>query len=295
MNCLPNPSEESNEVSFDIQRDIGRILEKVGETAASGVQTNQIEADQRLSPAAGAPQSDSYVAPQAEEPQETVEQFVQVGEQVVPVTSAGYYYPVASGVPACFTGDAVVMTPSGEKAMRDVRVGDMVMTNEYGKMTYARVTSWLHRLPEVKAAFIKLTTEQGAVVSMTPQHFIYKADCITEKMELVYAEDVQEGDCLMVKEADELVMTTVTAKSAFYETGVYAPMTETGDLIVDNVYASCHNVIKTNTLTHTFLNVASSMQQKIRSLFGSLDETGHLPATSEFFLNIVDVLLPHKY
>uniref|UniRef100_A0A8R1HUQ5 Uncharacterized protein n=1 Tax=Caenorhabditis japonica TaxID=281687 RepID=A0A8R1HUQ5_CAEJA len=297
MNCLPNPNEESNEVSFDIQRDIGRILEKVGETAANGVQTNEIEADQRLSPSAGgAVQSDSYVAPQAEDPPETVEQFVQVGEQVVPVTSAGYYYPVASGVPACFTADAKVMTPSGEKMMKDLTVGDMIQTSEYGKMVFTRVSSWLHRLPETKAAFIKLTTEQGAVVSMTPQHFIYRADCVTEEMELVYAEDVNKGDCLMVKEnADKLVMTTVSDKSTFYETGVYAPMTETGDLIVDDVYASCHNVIKTNTLSHTFINFASSMQQKVRSFLGYLEETGHLPVTSEFFLSIIDVLLPHTY
>lgn len=295
MNCLPNPAEQENEVSFDIQRDIGRILEKVGETAASGVQTNQIEADQRLSPSTDV-QSDSYVTPTESDPQETVEQFVQVGEQVVPVTSAGYYYPVASGVPACFTGDAKVMTPEGEKAMRDLHVGDMVLTSEYGKMAYTRVASWLHRLPETKAAFIKINTERGQEVSMTPQHFIYKADCVTEKMDLVYAEDISVGDCLMVKgDQQRLVMTTVTARSTFYETGVYAPMTETGDLIVDDVYASCHNVIKTNTLSHTFLNLATTMQQKIRSLLGFFEDAGHLPATSEFFLHIIDVLLPHKY
>lgn len=295
MNCLPNPAEDNNEVSFDIQRDIGRILEKVGETAASGVQTNQIEADQRLSPSTDV-QSDSYVTPTESDPQETVEQFVQVGEQVVPVTSAGYYYPVASGVPACFTGDAKVITPSGEKMMRELHVGDMVMTHEYGKMAYTRVSSWLHRLPETKAAFIKISTDNGPEISMTPQHFIYQADCVTEELSLVYAEDVSKGDCVMVKENDEkLIMTVVTNTSKFYETGVYAPMTETGDLIVDDVYASCHNVIKTNTLSHTFLNLATSMQQKIRSLLGSLEETGHLPVTSEFFLNIIDVLLPHKY
>ncbi|PIC45379.1 hypothetical protein B9Z55_005417 [Caenorhabditis nigoni] len=300
MNCLPNPAEDTNEVSFDIQRDIGRILEKVGETAASGVQTNQIEADQRLSPSTDVQsdsyKSDSYVAPPESDQQETVEQFVQVGEQVVPVTSAGYYYPVASGVPACFTGDAKVMTPSGEKTMSELRVGDMVQTYEHGKMAYTRVASWLHRLPETKAAFIKLTTDNGPEVSMTPQHFIYKADCVTEVYDLVYAEDVNVGDCVMVKKNDDkLTLTTVVNKSTFYETGVYAPMTETGDLIVNDIYASCHNVIKTNTLSHTFLNLATMMQQKIRSLMGLFEETGHLPVTSEFFLSIIDVLLPHKY
>lgn len=61
---------------------------------------------------------------------------VQVGEQVVPVTSAGYYYPVASGVPACFTGDTMVETPSGRKRMEELKIGDLVLTAEQNTVRF---------------------------------------------------------------------------------------------------------------------------------------------------------------
>ncbi|CAB3411147.1 unnamed protein product [Caenorhabditis bovis] len=303
MNCLPDPVETENEVSFDIQRDIGRILEKVGDTSsAGGVQTNEV-GDQRLSPSSYVdgqqqlqPQSDSYAQPQApQEPQQETEQFVQVGEQVVPVTSAGYYYPVASGVPACFTANSTVLTLDGYKRMEDVRVGDKVLTSENRKLVFTRVASWIHRLPDAKAAFIRIRTESANEINLTPQHFIYKTDCTSRKMDMVYAEDVNIGDCLMIYSEDTMTPSKVVSTSTFYSNGVYAPMTDSGDLIVDNIYASCHNVIKTSTLSHTFLSLVTGLQQKVLGLLGMVDNSGHLPATAEFFLSVVDVLLPHKY
>ncbi|CAI5443418.1 unnamed protein product [Caenorhabditis angaria] len=298
MNCLPNPSEQENDVAFDVRREIGRILEKVGDTSsASGVQTNEIVSDQRLAPGnAYDDASNTYAQPPSDVPAGETEQFVQVGEQVVPVTSAGYYYPVASGVPACFTSQAKVQTSEGIKSMEELRIGDKVLTQDSGKMVYTKVTNWLHRLPETKAAFIKLETEDGKIIELTPQHFIYKSDCVGHKdLELVYAEDIKIGDCLMIQEDQEIIPKYVTSRKTLYHTGVFSPMTETGDLIVDNIYTSCHNVVKTNTLSHTFLEFASGMQRKIREIVGGFEENGHLPATAEFFMNMIDVILPNKY
>ncbi|ETN75787.1 hypothetical protein NECAME_12129 [Necator americanus] len=102
---------------------ITRILDKVGDVRAQ-------EPNNDL-PSESVDRSDSYRVPQQEPPQaEDGEEIVQVGEQVIPVTSAGYYYPVASGVPACFTGDTVVETPSGKKRMDELKIGDLVLTAE---------------------------------------------------------------------------------------------------------------------------------------------------------------------
>ena len=49
---------------------------------------------------------------------------------MIPVTQAGYYYPVASGVPACFSGDTLVDTPAGKKRMDQLEIGDLVLTSE---------------------------------------------------------------------------------------------------------------------------------------------------------------------
>ncbi|KAK6032692.1 intein splicing region, partial [Ostertagia ostertagi] len=160
MNCLPDPAEPINDVALD-PNDISRILDKVGEVRS-----------QPTGEAQQPPLSDSYEVPVNEQPA-AAEEIVQVGEQVIPVTSAGFYYPVASGVPACFTGDTMVETPSGMKRMDLLKIGDLVLTAELNSTVFTPVTSFLHRLPDTVASFIRLQTEDGEL-KLTPQHFIYK-------------------------------------------------------------------------------------------------------------------------
>ncbi|RCN49402.1 hypothetical protein ANCCAN_04487, partial [Ancylostoma caninum] len=112
--------------------DISRILDKVGDVRAQERSPGGRAADNyQVSAAADPPAADAPAAdsPAANLPEEG-EEIVQVGEQVIPVTSAGYYYPVASGVPACFTGDTQVETPSGVKRMDELKIGDLVLTAE---------------------------------------------------------------------------------------------------------------------------------------------------------------------
>ncbi|VDL79400.1 unnamed protein product [Nippostrongylus brasiliensis] len=137
------------------------------------------------------------------------------------------------------------------------------------------VNAFLHRLPETVASFIRLQTDDGEL-KLTPQHFIYKVDCdnIDYNVEMKYAEDLKAGDCLYRTRSD-----------------VYAPMTSSGDLLANDIYVSCHNVVKTSTLSQTFLDFATNIQRKMRSFFGGADD-GHLPTTAEFFLNIIDHIIP---
>lgn len=100
----------------------------------------------------------------------------------------------------------------------------------------------------------------------------------------------------------------IQAVSVVRERGVYAPMTSSGDLLANDIYVSCHNVVKTSTLSQTFLGFMSRVQRKViitdilkdilidlalqmRSIFGGAED-GHLPTTTEFFLNIIDHIIP---
>ncbi|VDK68588.1 unnamed protein product [Anisakis simplex] len=57
------------------------------------------------------------------------------------------------------------------------------------------------------------------------------------------------------------VITSITEELS---QGIYAPMTATGHLIVNNVYASCHNIVRSTTLVHTFLYYLKSVENRIR-------------------------------
>ncbi|CAJ0608522.1 unnamed protein product [Cylicocyclus nassatus] len=287
MNCLPDPAEPTNDVDIDTN-EISRILDKVGDVRAQEpAAIAQVGETIQQRP-------DSYQVAKVAEPAqvEDGEEIVQVGEQVIPVTSAGYYYPVASGVPACFTGDTQVETPSGYKRMDELKIGDLVLTAERNSTLFTRVISFLHRLPSTAASFIKVESDE-ITLKLTPQHFIYKVDCDNAdyNIEMVYAEDLKAGDCLYRAQADSLHKTFVHAVSIVQERGVYAPMTESGDLLANDIYVSCHNVVKSNTLAHTYLGFVTAVQRKMRSLFGGADN-GHLPTTTEFFLNMVDYIIP---
>ncbi|CAJ0959560.1 unnamed protein product, partial [Mesorhabditis belari] len=306
MNCLPDPPEIDNEVNFNPEQDIGRILEKEAEDSMAGVPIEDLSPlkEESQSPAGySAPNTYQQPPPPQQQPQ-TVEreQYVQVGEQVVPIQSPGYYYPVSSGIPACFSGDTMVETPSGFKRMDELKVGDFVLTTEQNTATFTKVETWLHRLPSTTASFIKIQTENAHTLKLTPQHFIYKVDCsrLSFNTEMIFAEDIRVGDCLYTLGADRnLLSTKVQSVSVVRERGVYAPMTNSGDLFVNDIYASCHNVVKANTLSHTFLHLADNVNQVIRSLFQKhhdiQDETsGHLPPSTEFFLKMIEYIIPHK-
>lgn len=169
MNCIPNPPGD-NDVDFESRTEITKILDKV--------------VDQ---------------APQLEAPQSN-DQVVQIGEAAVPVQTPGYYYPV-SGTPACFTGDTVVMTEDGSKTLDQLSVGDMIQVSVGNGTTYDEVISFIHRLPDVYANFVRLQLIDGTEVKLTPQHFIHKINCNTQpsmdKVELIYAVEVAVGDCLL--------------------------------------------------------------------------------------------------
>ncbi|VDO27257.1 unnamed protein product [Haemonchus placei] len=309
LNCLPDPAEPVNDVAMD-PSDISRILDKVGD----------VRAQQPAGDAQQPPLSDSYEVPVNEQPANG-EEIVQVGEQVVPVTSAGFYYPVASGVPACFTGDTMVETPSGTKRMDELKIGELVLTAELNSTVFTPVTSFLHRLPDTVASFIKLQTDQEEI-KLTPQHFIFKVDCdnIDYNVDMKFAEELKAGDCLyhthnnvhiamnlscnlrvgkvgrfvtihVVFYCSALRKVVIRSVTAVRERGVYAPMTSSGDLLANNIYVSCHSVVKTSTLSQTFLDFAAHVQRKMRSFFG-IAEDGHLPTTTEFFLNIIDHVIP---
>lgn len=60
---------------------------------------------------------------------------------MVPVQSGGgYYYPVAGGMPACFSGDTIVKTKRGDVAMKELKVGEHVLT-KFGNTVSGFITS----------------------------------------------------------------------------------------------------------------------------------------------------------
>ncbi|VDM37123.1 unnamed protein product [Toxocara canis] len=122
------------------------------------------------------------------------------------------------------------------------------------KVAYTTLVTWGHRIPSQLAEFVNISLEDGTSLKLTRKHFIYKTHCsdgndianaASLMEEAVYAEEVNEGDCVykLSKNREALHRSKVVSVSSVLERGIYAPMTATGDIIVNGVLASCYNMI----------------------------------------------------
>ena len=156
----------------------------------------------------------------------------------------------------CFTAESKVVREDGRRVnMSDVRVGDRVQSvDSLGNIVYSEVLMFLDREPEERMQFIVVTGEDGSVLTLTPSHLVYagRPDCeALECMAASYAGNVAPGDTILVTVGQAGVrVTRVASVSVTSSTGVFAPLTRSGNLVVDGVLASCYAVIDSHTVAH---------------------------------------------
>uniref|UniRef100_A0AC35GSL8 Hint domain-containing protein n=1 Tax=Panagrolaimus sp. PS1159 TaxID=55785 RepID=A0AC35GSL8_9BILA len=187
-----------------------------------------------------------------------------------PGTGAG----AGAGAGACFSGDTYVRTANGEtKRMDELKIGEWVISPGDGKMGISKVVSWLHRMPELEMEFLKITLENGKTLKITRKHYIYKTDCSikqTQKLsyESVEAENLQISDCLLLLNQKQLLIRSrITKIEIIKEKGIYAPLTENGNIIVNEIFASCFSDIDNQSILFTFSNINNFFKNVVAEIF----------------------------
>jgi hypothetical protein len=125
----------------------------------------------------------------------------------------------------CFSGlTKVQVKDKGAILMQDVQIGDEVMV---AKNTYDTVYSFGHRHELVEAEFLQLLP---TALEITKDHMVF-----VEGGHSVPASSIQVGDRLQLGTG---LLVTVTAIETVMRTGVYAPFTFSGTVVVSDVLAS---------------------------------------------------------
>ncbi|XP_075232228.1 hedgehog signaling protein [Lycorma delicatula] len=155
----------------------------------------------------------------------------------------------------CFTGNSKVLREDGTiLELKDLQIGDSVLTiDSSGNLVYSEVILFLDRDPNEVRPFLKISTSSGAVINITPSHLIMRVDDIKDLiLNPVYADSIIVGDNLLIRNQtnNRLVVDKVVSVKPFREKGVYAPLTRTGMIIVNNITASCYALISSQTLAH---------------------------------------------
>lgn len=159
----------------------------------------------------------------------------------------------------CFPGTGVVTTPEGSKLIRDVQVGDTVrVVSKTGQVEWSQVCGWGHNEPSRVAPFLQITTQQHRI-TISQEHLIsvvrnggfeyVQAGKILKGMSILTCDPQLTGTHAEVVQSIEFVQ----------QTGVFAPFTMTGTIIVDGVVASCYADVKSHSVAHAAMKPMRTM------------------------------------
>lgn len=165
--------------------------------------------------------------------------------------------------------------------MRDLRPGDRVLASStsdgHGPLVYSTVLSFLDRHPNVTKIFYIIGTNAGVNITLTAAHLIFVTDCAwlrepkwvetadsilgdgrSQKagLRIVFASEVQPGQCVLTSQGNMLSQAKLSVVTFVEEqrgTGLYAPLTQHGSIVVNGVLASCYAAVNNHHLAHWVL------------------------------------------
>ncbi|CAL8071477.1 unnamed protein product [Calicophoron daubneyi] len=160
----------------------------------------------------------------------------------------------------CFPGSSIVWLANGERIlMEKVRIGDRVLAIDTTtrQITVSPVVAFLHRDPGEWTPLVQVSysfSGKNATIRITPDHLIYTLS--GGSIRTTFASLLKVGEKILVTNgiSQELKEAQVTGvipwRVELNETGVFAPLTEIGSLLVDDVFTSCFAYFSNERLSY---------------------------------------------
>lgn len=145
----------------------------------------------------------------------------------------------------CFPETAMV----NNKPITELKIGDIVPTST----GISKVTTFLHYEPNINVNMIRLILENDKKTIVSKDHLIYSNG------EYKSVVSVEIGDFVEYK--GELVK--IVEKSVIEAKGLYAPLTEEGNIIVDDIHYSCYTQTDWTRHIDNYQEVVNSVVQPI--------------------------------
>jgi hypothetical protein len=132
----------------------------------------------------------------------------------------------------CFSGaNTVEVEGKGMILMHDLKIGDLVKTSHEHDQ-FSRVYSFAHIDRDTEAEFLQIYAQDlHHPLEITAEHFLSIG---SNDKKLIRAKDVQVGNVLGHNNQ------VVTKIASVQRRGFYAPITESGEILVSGISASCY-------------------------------------------------------
>jgi Hint module len=133
----------------------------------------------------------------------------------------------------------VLVQNQGAKEMTHLRIGDKVLTSK----GYQPVYAFAHQDGQTQAEFLQIHTSQypNNPLEITSQHMVF----LVGKSNAVPAYTIQHGDLLQTSGFPNGAQ--VQKVKSIMRSGLYAPLTRDGTMVVDGILASCYVATQKNS------------------------------------------------
>lgn len=177
--------------------------------------------------------------------------YCKQGECITSYDSSGL---TLDGTCVCFPEDTEVILPGGrKKKIQNLKIGDIVTTIDSGNVSYSKITTFIHKNIDKKSAYITIILNNGKRTTASPKHLIYaNGNYIT-------TESVKIGDNIQYIDGNIIREVMVAGLEKNIKTGLYAPLTETGTIVIDNIHYSCYanyGIMDNIRNSHEMANIA---------------------------------------
>uniref|UniRef100_H2ZHI5 Hedgehog protein n=1 Tax=Ciona savignyi TaxID=51511 RepID=H2ZHI5_CIOSA len=164
----------------------------------------------------------------------------------------------------CFDGTGTAMNESGALiSMNNLQIGDKVLAVDRwsGLPVFSEVILFMDKQPTIETEYVEIRTHQQTI-RLTSNHLIFvtksnNSNTFSTKRRAVYASDIIVGDfvylTLPISGRFEITPSRVEMVATVTRSGVYAPLTAHGTIVVDATVASCYGFINSETLAHAAL------------------------------------------
>ena len=152
----------------------------------------------------------------------------------------------------CFPADGRVTLETGNSIqVSALHPGDRILAmSSSGAPVYSEFLSFLHIDSTQVATFLAIRTDTHTL-QVSQKHLLYIQDKTNTKGFYDYARNVKVGQYVLTAAIEGgFVSSRVNSVETFVETGVYAPLTAEGTVVVDGVVASCYAEVPSHNLAH---------------------------------------------
>ena len=162
----------------------------------------------------------------------------------------------------CFPSNTIVYIKdvngnTKEKQMGDLSIGDRVQAcdTKSCRVIYSEVIMFAHRDPGVEQInYLKIVLEDTSSIVLSSNHLIMSG----EQMKATMARNIKVNHMLFtINEEGVISSKKVVAIEEIIDSGVFCPITKEGNVVVNNILASCYASVNDQAFFHGLFKVSA--------------------------------------